>query len=411
LDVIRFSVDGARQESYGKYRINGKLDLILTFIEKLQADKAGGSRLYIEWKYILFEWNDTDEELGEAAQIAARLGVQLRFCRTHSPGRSQRLQTARDVADMIARVAPNALQDLTFQLKEDDDFTDVGTVRLDQLRGLVVLASEYFSKQDNASAWASLTEAMELDGGGLSVPTSGDLASFESLAATESNKILTATACSALINLFAGNGLETAKRSLLRRYIELAPDAADRRHVELDLATLEMLDAHRCSDTDLVMLRASEALDQPGVASTLVSLLGPALSSDHPGVCVALANIFEANGQIDAAILMFERYMALAPMASDSDRVSLHTRRLRGERLVRMAEARQRLGQSVEARALMYEALATDTVTDPANIPDYSTMAYRAKDLGLVARMSAIAASARDFEGAYHAEKRLRTGT
>ena len=410
LDVIRFSVDGARQESYGKYRINGKLDLILTFIERLQADKPSGSRLYIEWKYILFEWNDTDEELAEAAAIAARLGVQLRFCRTHSPGRSVRLGTAREVAEMIARVAPNALQDLTFQLKEDGDFTDVGAVRLDQLRGLLVLAGDFFAKGDTASGWASVQEAIELDGGGLTLsPEAGTLAQFEAAVIDQSQSLSNPATCSALVDLFGRAGLIASRASLLRRYVELAPNAPDRRHVELDLAALDILDAHATGDAGLVETRAAAALDHPPPVRGLIDLIGAGLSADHPGLVVALANIFEAGGQIDAAILMFERYLALAPDATDASRVALHARRLRGERLVQMSEAAQRRGQIAEARALMCEALATDTAAHIDSLPDYVTLALKARDLSLVERIGAVALAARDFEGAYHAEHRLRT--
>ncbi len=410
LDVIRFSVDGARQESYGKYRVNGKLDLILTFIERLQADKVGGSRLYIEWKYILFEWNDTDEELAEAAAIASRLGVQLRFCRTHSPGRSVRLATARDVAEMISRVAPNALQDLTFQLKEDDDFTDVGAVRLDQLRGLLVLAGDHFARDDHASGWASVVEAMELDGGGLHLPTeAGTLGQFEAAVVDQTHKISNAATCSALVDLFCSAGLTGSKAHLLMRYVELAPAAPDRRHVEIDLAAMAMLDAHIAGDAALVCARAAEALDRPMPAGGLIDLLGAGLAADHPGLVVALANIFEAQGRIEAAALMFERYLAVAPEATDRNRVTLHARRLRGERLVQMAEAAQRMGQATEARAFMCEAVATDTAAQIDTLPEYGTMALHARDLGLVERISAIAVAARDFEGAYHAEHRLRS--
>lgn len=410
LDVIRFSVDGARQENYGKYRINGKLDLILTFIERLQADKPSGSRLYIEWKYILFEWNDTDEELAEASAIAARLGVQLRFCRTHSPGRSVRLGTAREVAEMIARVAPNALQDLTFQLKDDDDFTDVGAVRLDQVRGLLVRAGEYFAKGDPASGWVSAVEAMELDGGGMVLPVEvGTLEQLESVIIEQSHKISSAVACSALVDLFSKAGLDDSKSHLLKRYVELAPDAPDRRHVELDLATMAMLDAHAAGDAVLVEARAAAALDHHLPVSGLIDLLGAGLSANHPGLVVAMANIFEASEQIGAAILMFERYLALAPEATDWSRVALHARRLRGERLVQMSEAAQRRGQTAEARALMCEAAATDTAAHIDSLPDYATLALKARDIGLVERICAVAVAARDFEGAYHAEHRLRT--
>jgi hypothetical protein len=44
----------------------------------------------IIWQYILFEWNDSDEELAEARRRAAEIGVPLKWVFTHTDGASKR---------------------------------------------------------------------------------------------------------------------------------------------------------------------------------------------------------------------------------------------------------------------------------------------------------------------------------
>jgi MoaA/NifB/PqqE/SkfB family radical SAM enzyme len=118
LDYLRVSVDGAFPDSYAKYRVGGRLETAVKLLRDLRDEKRRtGAIVYVEWKYILFEWNDTDDELRDAARLARELDVQLRFCRTHSPGRSQRFPDDVSVTDMIARLAPTALQESTDALK------------------------------------------------------------------------------------------------------------------------------------------------------------------------------------------------------------------------------------------------------------------------------------------------------
>jgi hypothetical protein len=42
------------------------------------------------WQYILFEWNDGDEEIARARTLAAEAGARLSFVVTHTPGASRR---------------------------------------------------------------------------------------------------------------------------------------------------------------------------------------------------------------------------------------------------------------------------------------------------------------------------------
>jgi pyruvate-formate lyase-activating enzyme len=93
VDLIVFSIDGAWQESYRRYRVNGNLQRALANMEALvrACERAGtADRVQIIWQYILFEWNDSDEELVEARRRAAEIGVPLKWVFTHTEGASKR---------------------------------------------------------------------------------------------------------------------------------------------------------------------------------------------------------------------------------------------------------------------------------------------------------------------------------
>jgi len=81
IDEVTFSIDGARQESYEQYRQRGKLDIALRNLRAMADEKrkSGRDLPYLNWRYILFKWNDSDEEMAQARQMAQELGVD-RLC-------------------------------------------------------------------------------------------------------------------------------------------------------------------------------------------------------------------------------------------------------------------------------------------------------------------------------------------
>ncbi len=81
IDEVTFSIDGASQETYARYRQRGKFDVAIANLRALIDEKAK-SRLdvpFINWRYILFNWNDSDAEMERARRIADDLGVD-RLC-------------------------------------------------------------------------------------------------------------------------------------------------------------------------------------------------------------------------------------------------------------------------------------------------------------------------------------------
>ncbi|MGE3177765.1 MAG: radical SAM protein, partial [Vicinamibacterales bacterium] len=81
IDEVTFSIDGATQASYEQYRQRGKLDVALANLRAM-ADEKRKRNLdvpFLNWRYILFTWNDSDEEMARARTLAADIGVD-RLC-------------------------------------------------------------------------------------------------------------------------------------------------------------------------------------------------------------------------------------------------------------------------------------------------------------------------------------------
>jgi radical SAM family protein len=81
IDEVTFSIDGATQASYVKYRQRGTFDVAIANLRAMADEKrrAGRDVPFLNWRYILFTWNDGDEEMARARQLAADIGVD-RLC-------------------------------------------------------------------------------------------------------------------------------------------------------------------------------------------------------------------------------------------------------------------------------------------------------------------------------------------
>lgn len=90
VDEVFVSCDGLHQDSYQQYRIRGKVDRALEFMIDARAASLD-RRQKVIWKYILFEFNDSDEEIEAAQHKAHEIGVDvLLFVATHSVHKSTR---------------------------------------------------------------------------------------------------------------------------------------------------------------------------------------------------------------------------------------------------------------------------------------------------------------------------------
>ncbi len=77
LDEIVFSIDGASAESYSRYRVKGDFELVTKNLRECVRLKRilGLQRPRIIWRYILFRWNDSHEEMTRALELAKKIGV------------------------------------------------------------------------------------------------------------------------------------------------------------------------------------------------------------------------------------------------------------------------------------------------------------------------------------------------
>jgi hypothetical protein len=77
IDEVTFSIDGASQETYVKYRQRGRFELALATLRAMADEKrrAGRDVPFLNWRYILFKWNDADAEMDRARELAVETGV------------------------------------------------------------------------------------------------------------------------------------------------------------------------------------------------------------------------------------------------------------------------------------------------------------------------------------------------
>src|SRR3984893_13522666 len=72
IDEVTFSIDGATPESYVKFRQRGKFDVAIATLRAMadEKQKSGRDLPFLNWRYILFVWNDTETEMDEARRLA-----------------------------------------------------------------------------------------------------------------------------------------------------------------------------------------------------------------------------------------------------------------------------------------------------------------------------------------------------
>ena len=77
IDEVTFSIDGASQDTYVRYRQRGKFDLATANLRAMADEKAKAGRdvPQLNWRYILFNWNDSDDEMEKARRLATEFGV------------------------------------------------------------------------------------------------------------------------------------------------------------------------------------------------------------------------------------------------------------------------------------------------------------------------------------------------
>ncbi|MFH2107118.1 MAG: radical SAM protein [Chrysiogenia bacterium] len=77
IDEVTFSVDGADQRTYGRYRQGGDFAKLLKNMAALVWEKRrlGREVPFINWRYILFKWNDSFWQMAKTRLLAKKIGV------------------------------------------------------------------------------------------------------------------------------------------------------------------------------------------------------------------------------------------------------------------------------------------------------------------------------------------------
>lgn len=95
VDHVDFSIDGAYPESYEIYRKGGDFHRVLRLAKAIVAGRRpedeAGPRPRLRWRFILFEHNDSEEEIIHAQKLAREIGFdEMLFVLTHTWNRSRK---------------------------------------------------------------------------------------------------------------------------------------------------------------------------------------------------------------------------------------------------------------------------------------------------------------------------------
>lgn len=131
IDELYVSCDGVRQQSYEKYRVGGAVSLPLAFLGDAPPQIEGRTQRRV-WKYVLFEFNDSDEELLAAQEEAQRLKIDLLlFVVTHSRYRSRRYND--ETIDELPLRYSNVMTSMTPIMERDArELTPLGSWTVDR---------------------------------------------------------------------------------------------------------------------------------------------------------------------------------------------------------------------------------------------------------------------------------------
>jgi Radical SAM superfamily len=112
IDEVTFSLDGATPESYARYRQRGDFAKAIRNLTALTDEKRknGLDVPFVNWRYILFTHNDSDEEMSLARGMAADIGVdrlsweitdhpENMFSRRFMPGTPEHARIAHEIWD------------------------------------------------------------------------------------------------------------------------------------------------------------------------------------------------------------------------------------------------------------------------------------------------------------------------
>jgi hypothetical protein len=326
LDLLRASIDGATPESYVKYRVGGNFERAVEFLSRLRDDRnRARSALLVEWKYILFDWNDSAEEMEHAVELAERLETRLTFVRTHTPGRSTKFPTDVELHEYVRHFGLNANSSRTFQLRSAEEATAPNAVVSEYVSGLLCQALKKARSGNHLEAHARVVAALQHDPGIPVAITREDTA--ETIRTALPDILGNAQFPSTLTGLAAISrelGDNSTSSALLSRYLELAPDAPDRNHVLADRLIHASLRHAQEAQLDLARRELREAIGLELGLSPQDSEPERALkSTNSPLLLWGAATLAFAEKDMPAARTFLARYLEV--VAEESDREKART--------------------------------------------------------------------------------------
>jgi hypothetical protein len=86
IDEVVCAIDGARAESYVRYRVGGRFEFAMRFMRDFAAGaRREGTATNVVWKYVLFGHNSSSDELALAQRMAVEAGIrEMRFVFTRN---------------------------------------------------------------------------------------------------------------------------------------------------------------------------------------------------------------------------------------------------------------------------------------------------------------------------------------
>jgi uncharacterized Fe-S cluster-containing radical SAM superfamily protein len=78
-DYIYFSLDGATNESVNKYQVGGDFEAAYRNMKELVRLRNSRAQAHpvIDWKYVVFSWNDGEAEIAKAVELAKEANVDI----------------------------------------------------------------------------------------------------------------------------------------------------------------------------------------------------------------------------------------------------------------------------------------------------------------------------------------------
>lgn len=88
VDHIHFSIDGVDDKTLLKYQRKGSFDKVYDNMKLLVENRNEKKSTFpvIEWKYVVFNWNDTSNDINKAIELAREAKINtITFCRGGGP--------------------------------------------------------------------------------------------------------------------------------------------------------------------------------------------------------------------------------------------------------------------------------------------------------------------------------------